>query len=49
MLKRLFCFVFLLAGLNAFSQSTIKTMFYNLLEFPEAFPANRSTILTNIL
>lgn len=31
------------------AQGVIKTMFYNLLEFPEAPPANRATILKTIL
>ena len=31
------------------AQDVIKTMFYNLLEFPEAPPANRATILKTIL
>lgn len=31
------------------AQSVIKTMFYNLLEFPEAPPSNRPTILKTIL
>ncbi|MET2984241.1 T9SS type A sorting domain-containing protein [Aureibaculum conchae] len=31
------------------AQGVIKTMFYNLLEFPEAPPSNRSTILKTIL
>lgn len=31
------------------AQETIKTMFYNVLEFPEALPGGRGTILKNIL
>lgn len=34
---------------NVSAQETIKTMFYNLLEFPEASPGGRGTILKNIL
>ncbi|WP_151673144.1 endonuclease/exonuclease/phosphatase family protein [Patiriisocius marinus] len=46
-------FVLLFLGLcmsfNVSAQETIKTMFYNLLEFPEASPGGRGTILKNIL
>ena len=49
MLKKLLVFTCFLIGISAVPQSTIKTMFYNLLEFPEALPGNRSTILQNIL
>jgi hypothetical protein len=41
-----FCF---LASLSIFAQGTINTMFYNVLEYPSASPANRSLILKNIL
>jgi len=39
----LFCFT------GIFSQNTARVMFYNLLEFPEAPPANREFILRDIL
>lgn len=40
-------FILLAIGVNA--QGTIKTMFYNVLEFPSAPPANRADILRDIL
>jgi len=40
---------FLLFAITANAQETIKTMFYNLLEFPEASPANREVLLREIL
>ena len=43
----LIVFIFLLQGL--FGQNTLKTMVYNLLEFPSAPPANRQLILKDIL
>ena len=36
-------------SLGVFAQGTIKTMFYNVLEFPSASPANRGLALKNIL
>ena len=36
-------------SLCANAQGTIKTMFYNLLEFPSAQPSNREQILMEIL
>lgn len=48
--KHLIVLVFwLLAGNIATGQETLNVMFYNLLEFPEAPPANRPVILKNIL
>jgi hypothetical protein len=44
-----FILVSLFLATTCLGQSTIKTMFYNLLEFPEALPGDRSTILKNIL
>lgn len=41
--------IFLLFSGVLFSQSTLTTMFYNLLEFPEANPQNRELILRDIL
>ena len=41
--------VFLLISFTVFGQETINTMFYNLLEYPSASPANRRQILQNIL
>jgi len=35
-------------NINIFSQETINTMFYNLLDFPEAPPSNRADILSVI-
>lgn len=43
----LFSFLFLFQG--TFSQETIKTMFYNVFEFPAAPPTNRSAILKDIV
>jgi exonuclease III len=39
----------LVFSLTLFSQTQIKVMSYNLLEFPEAPPSNRSTILKSII
>lgn len=39
----------LLASLSIYAQGVIKTMFYNVLEFPSASPANRELVLKNIL
>lgn len=44
LLLTLLCFSF-----TTHSQETIKTMFYNLLEFPNALPNNRTEILESIL
>ncbi len=49
MLKYIFTLVFGLFTLLSFGQTEIKTMFYNLLEFPEALPQNRQDILKDIL
>ncbi|MAZ73837.1 MAG: hypothetical protein CMC70_11905 [Flavobacteriaceae bacterium] len=38
-----------LASLTLLAQGTINTMFYNVLEFPSASPANRELVLKNIL
>lgn len=48
--KHIVLFAFwLLAGMVVHAQETLNVMFYNLLEFPEAPPANRPVILKNIL
>lgn len=47
--KKIWCTGLFLMPWLLFSQSTIKTMFYNLLEFPEANPQNRDVILKDIL
>ena len=49
MLRKLFVIALLLFGPMLWSQYTIKTMVYNLLEFPSASPGGRSQILRNIL
>ncbi len=50
MLKKLFIFGFLLLNVTAFGQTNVKTMFYNILMFPEEQTAfDRPTILKNIL
>lgn len=41
--------MFILLSLGASGQETIKTMMYNILDFPGAFPTNRTTILRDIL
>ncbi len=38
-----------LVSFSIFAQGTINTMFYNVLEFPSASPANRGILLKNIL
>tara|TARA_R110000850_G_scaffold274786_2_gene412794 strand:+ start:25793 stop:27040 length:1248 start_codon:yes stop_codon:yes gene_type:complete len=43
----LFSFLFIFHGV--FSQGTIKTMFYNVFEFPEAPPSNRTELLRDII
>lgn len=49
MLKRTLFFSLILFSLGGNAQGIIKTMFYNLLEFPSAFPSNRAEILRDIL
>ena len=49
MKKDFLLILLLLTFTKVVSQETINTMFYNLLEFPEAPPANRATILKTIL
>lgn len=46
---RIFILIMIFWGSIIEAQSSIKTMFYNLLEFPEAPPVNRPTILRTIL
>jgi len=41
--------VFSFSSLFAFSQEAIRTMFYNILDFPEAEPLNRPEILAEII
>ena len=41
--------IMVLWSVHFYSQETIKTMFYNLLNFPEAPPADRADILKVIL
>ena len=48
-LKRTLQILFVLFTLGVNAQDTIKTMFYNVLEFPSAYPANRADILRDIL
>ena len=48
-MKRIIYITFILLGYTVSAQETINTMFYNLLEFPEASPGGRSEILKNIL
>ena len=49
MIKKLFLFAFTLSCFAVNAQSTIKTMVYNLLEFPSAYPPNREVLLGEIL
>lgn len=49
MFKKFLFIVILGFGFIANAQTTIKTMFYNLLEFPSALPANRGEILKDIV
>jgi len=49
MLKNIVTLAFLIVSLCVSAQGTIKTMFYNLLEFPSAQPNNREQILMEIL
>ncbi len=48
-MKVILYLTFLLLTFNISAQETIKTMFYNVLEFPEASPANREILLREIL
>jgi hypothetical protein len=48
-MKSAIALLMLLLSLTSTAQETIKTMFYNVLDFPEAFPSNREVILKNIL
>jgi exonuclease III len=47
-MKSIIYFAFAFLSLSLTAQETINTMFYNLLEFPEASPGGRSEILRNI-
>ena len=47
-MKSIFYLAFVFLSLSLTAQETINTMFYNLLEFPEASPGGRSEILRNI-
>lgn len=47
-MKSILSFAFILLSFSLTAQETINTMFYNLLEFPEASPGGRSEILRNI-
>ncbi|OAB78853.1 hypothetical protein [Cochleicola gelatinilyticus] len=49
MFKNIAITLFLGISISASAQDTINTMFYNLLEFPEALPGAREQILQNIL
>lgn len=49
MLKRCIFLVLASISFNVNAQNIVKTMFYNLLEFPEASPGARDIILGNIL
>ena len=49
MKKKRILLIFLLVPWVLTSQTTLRTMFYNLLEFPEANPQNRELILRDIL
>ncbi len=49
MLRKLCCLIFLMISVWATAQTTIKTMVYNLLEFPSAYPPNRPEILRDII
>ncbi len=48
-MKYLMTLSIVLIGINSWSQDTARLMFYNLLDFPEAPPANRELILRDIL
>lgn len=47
--KNILIFFLIAISLQANSQGTIKTMVYNLLEFPSAYPNNRADILREII
>ncbi|WP_026452288.1 T9SS type A sorting domain-containing protein [Aequorivita capsosiphonis] len=49
MSKKFLCLVFIMVAFCVTAQGTIKTMCYNLLEFPSANPPNREEILRDIL
>jgi len=49
MFKKKLTLVFMIVSLSINAQETIKTMVYNLLEFPSAFPPNREEILRDII
>ena len=49
MRKNIITLFFVFSFLCLSAQGTIKTMVYNLLDFPEAYPPNRAQLLKNIL
>lgn len=49
MFKKLLFIVLVSSVCQTFAQNTIKTMFYNLLEFPRYLPGDRSELLQDIL
>jgi hypothetical protein len=49
MIKKVLFLSLFIVSFASSAQETIKTMFYNLLEFPSAFPPNREEILRNVL
>lgn len=49
MFKKILSLAFILVSLSINAQETIKTMVYNLLEYPSANPPNRAVILRDIL
>ncbi|MBV1923904.1 MAG: T9SS type A sorting domain-containing protein [Flavobacteriaceae bacterium] len=49
MIRRIFFFCIILSSFTITSQEVVKTMFYNLLEFPNASPTGRPEILKDIL
>ena len=49
MIRRIFFFLLFICCFSASAQDTVKAMFYNLLNFPEANPSNRELILRDIL
>ncbi len=49
MFKKILSLVFVMVALCVNAQGTIKTMCYNLLEFPSAYPNNRAQILKEII
>ncbi|MDN3723659.1 T9SS type A sorting domain-containing protein [Aequorivita sp. SDUM287046] len=49
MFKKILTLAIVFISLSLSAQETIKTMVYNLLEFPSAFPPNRAEILKDIL